>query len=93
MTIKEQIASVLRSRKFWATVLSAAASFVAYSYGKIDAQTLVLALLGAASAYAIGTGLEGPRVLPDPPAVPPATPQQDRTGPGDMRDLAKLDRG
>ncbi len=69
MTIKDQLIAVLRSRKFWALALSIAGTAVAYSYGKIDAQTAVLAGIAAAGAYMVGTGLEGPA---QPPVEAPA---------------------
>jgi len=64
MTLKDQLIAVLRSRKFWALLLSIAGTAVAYTYGKIDAQTAILAGIGAAGAYMVGTGLEGPAVPP-----------------------------
>jgi hypothetical protein len=41
----------LRSRKFWAALLSLVGTGVAYSYGKIDAQTAIMAGIGALAAY------------------------------------------
>jgi len=70
VTLQEQLLGVLRSRKFWATVLSLAGTAVAYSYGKIDSQTAVLAGIAALGAYCVGTGLEGPRIPPPPPNAP-----------------------
>ena len=60
MTVKDQLIGLLRSRKFWALALSLVGTAVAYSYGKIDAQTAIIAGIGAAGAYSVGTGLEGP---------------------------------
>ena len=71
MTLRQQLIGILRSRKFWALVLSIAGTAVAYSYGKIDGQTAIMAGIGAAGAYMVGTGLEQ-----SPSVKPPAPPAE-----------------
>ena len=64
MTVWEQVKGVLRSRKFWATVAALAAIWTAY-YTAPTVMTLdkaIQATVAALAAYAVGTGLEGPRV-------------------------------
>ena len=73
MTLQEQVLSILRSRKFWALVASIAAIWTTYlaAPGALTPAQAVQATVAALAAYAIGTGLEGPRVV-DPPADTPA---------------------
>ncbi len=75
MTISQQFLGILRSRKFWASVAAIAATWTTYfvAPGSITPNQAVQATVAALAAYAIGTGLEGPRVV-DPPADAPKAP-------------------
>lgn len=66
MTVRDQLLGILRSRKFWAMVAALATVWTAYfaAPGSITVAQAVQTTVAALAAYAIGTGLEGPRIVP-----------------------------
>jgi len=58
MTIKEQIISVLRSRKFWVLLAGLCATAGAYATGQIDAWSALQAVIAAGAVYTAGVAIE-----------------------------------
>lgn len=59
MTGKEQIIAILRSRKFWALLLSIITAIGAFLMQEIDVWQAVQAIVAALAIYSAGTAIEG----------------------------------
>lgn len=69
MTITEQLAKILRSRKFWALIAALAATGAAYASGNLDVWQAVQAVIAALAVYSTGVALED-RAKPTGTAAP-----------------------
>lgn len=53
-----KLITLLQSRKFWALATSIVTVILGYSTGKLYITPAVLSIIGALSAYMLGTGME-----------------------------------
>jgi hypothetical protein len=53
-----KLSILLRSRKFWASIIGLIASIGLFQFGSIDADKLVDAILAIVGAFILGTGIE-----------------------------------